>query len=454
MPQVVVVAGTHSGCGKTTVSLALMASFVRSGFVVQAFKAGPDFIDPTHHERITGRASHNLDAWMMGEGGVEDIFNQYAADADVVVIEGVMGLYDGASGYDETGSTAQLAKWLKAPVLLVVDGRSMARSAAALVLGYKSFDKELQLAGVLFNRMGSDNHIRLVEQAMFDLPEVPVLGFLRREKTLITPSRHLGLVMAEEEAGPQADHLADWLESGCNTEQLLFKTAEKKIPAIADIKPSSSVVRLGMARDEAFCFYYKHNLHLLEQAGAELVFFSPLHDKNLPHDLDGLFLGGGYPELYAEALAGNKSMKKDIHKFSATGRPVYAECGGFMYLMQNLTDKKGITWPMAGVFPMQSTMGKNFSALGYREVVTREDFFLGPAWTMLRGHEFHYSTVSFSEEMQSLYKVRERSGWSAVRAGHYKNNTLGSYIHVHFASNPDVPQNFVDACLKIKENNG
>ncbi|WP_028588133.1 cobyrinate a,c-diamide synthase [Desulfocurvus vexinensis] len=480
MPRTIVVAGTHSGCGKTTAALALMATIRHRGLTVQPFKAGPDFIDPGYHELVTGRTGQNLDGWMMGEAGVREVFARHSAGADVAVVEGVMGLFDGADGAGEDGSTAQLAKWLGAPVLLVVDARSMARSAAAVVAGFAGFDPGLRLAGVLFNRVGSARHRELLEQAMASaLPGVPVLGLLGRDEALALPSRHLGLVTAQDHGlGPEAvARLADWMLAGCNVGRVLALAAELEPAAppeaagdageAARPAPSSPLsappcsapaprVRIGVARDAAFCFYYAENLRLLEAAGAQLVFFSPLADAGLPPGLRGLYLGGGYPELHAARLAAGAPMRRAVRALAAAGAPVYAECGGFMYLMRALTDASGTEHPMCGVFPLRAAMAARRSALGYREVVTREAGILGPAWTMLRGHEFHYSHIADgpaqgasdedADALRLLYRVRTRDGWTDQAEGFAVGNALGTYIHAHFASNPDVAPALVAAC--------
>ncbi|BBD09703.1 cobyrinate a,c-diamide synthase [Desulfovibrio ferrophilus] len=460
--RTIVIAGTHSGCGKTTASLALMAALVRRGFTVQAFKAGPDFIDPGHHEAVTGRPSHNLDGWMMGEAGVREVFSRYAADADVAVVEGVMGLFDGFSGSSEEGTTAQLAKWLDAPVVLVVDARSMARSAAAMVKGYAEFDPELNMAGVLFNRIGSDNHKSIIEEAMLDLPGILPLGFLARNEKLALPSRHLGLVTAEDHKldDEMGGRLARWMEDGANLGRLLSLAPDPALTlpeesTTESTPPQAPDVRIGVARDRAFCFYYHENLRLLAEAGAELVPFSPLIDTALPADLDGLYLGGGYPELHAETLSTNAGMLSALRSFCASNKPVYAECGGFMTLMQSITDATGHRHPMAGVFPMNAAMGDRFRALGYREAVTTADSAFGPAWTMLRGHEFHYSSLTdMGDGAEAVYKVRDRKGWTDLREGFTVGRTLGTYVHAHFISNPDVPAAFVQACRDSRNAQG
>ena len=453
-----VIAGTNSGCGKTLVSLAVMAALRARGLTVAPFKAGPDFIDPTLHAAVCGRASHNLDPWMCGPEAARAILLRHARGADVAVVEGVMGVFDGISGSSEEGSTAALAKLLGLPVALVLDARSMARSVAALALGYTSYDPELSIAGLILNRVGSANHAALLREAIETSPDLPssarILGLLPRDEALALPSRHLGLVTAQDNPlDPDlVARLARWAGDNLDLTRLLnacpaleFPEPEKAPAPAARVRP----VRIGIAQDAAFCFTYAENLRLLEAAGAELVPFSPLADTTLPPGLRGLYLPGGYPELHAARLAANAGLRAEIKSFSAAGRPVYAECGGFMYLMDSITGPDGRPHPMCGVFAMAATMLERFAALGYREAVTTRDSFLGPAWTMARGHEFHYSSpTSADPDAEPLYKVRDRHGWTNQAEGFQKGNTLGSYIHLHLASNPDAASAFVEACRK------
>ncbi len=450
-----VVAGTHSGCGKTLASLGLMAACARRGFTVQAFKAGPDFIDPGHHEAVTGRPSHNLDGWMMGRDAVRGVFRRHAAEADVAIVEGVMGLFDGASGRDEAGSTAELAKWLDLPVVLVVDARAMARSVGALASGFAGYDPDLTLAGVLCNRVGSERHRDLLFDALSGggpgLEVARPLGFLGRDADLELPSRHLGLVTAGDHALDTATvaRLADWMETGCNVGRVLSLCPELDLaatPIPPDAPASGASPVIAVARDRAFCFAYAENLRLLEAAGARLVFFSPLTDTALPR-ADAVYLPGGYPELHASALAANTAMTGALRALAASGGRIYAECGGFMYLMRSIVDADGREHPMCGVFDMTAAMAERFRALGYREVVTTAPSPLGPAWTMLRGHEFHYShAVSRDSEAEAVYKVMDRVGWLPEAEGFAKGNVLGSYIHLHLASNPEAAASFVRWC--------
>ncbi len=461
-----VVSGTHSGCGKTSVSLGIMGALARRGLAVCPFKIGPDFIDPGHHARAaslgcepatTFKDSHNLDSWMLPFPALLELFHRHA-NGDVAVVEGVMGLFDGLCATDEAGSSAQLAKLLGLPVVLVVDATAMARSAAALVSGFAQFDAGLDLAGVIFNRVGSESHAKLVTDAVHHaLPGITVFGCLPREEGIGLPSRHLGLVTAEEDEDRQRYHrLADWVENNLDLEQFL-----EAVPVLAvtpaDDEPSVTsvtsvaqpLVRIGVARDPAFCFYYQENLRLLETYGAKLVPFSPLTDKRLPPELDGLYLGGGYPELYGFELGQNNLLRKEIRLFSQAGKPVYAECGGFMYLMQSLSGSDGRKLSMCGVFATSAVMGERFTALGYREVTLERDTLLGVRGTKARGHEFHYSCLESPLDAPTAYGVRDRHGDRAPE-GYLAGNTLGSYIHLHFSSNPCLAEHFVKACATQK----
>jgi cobyrinic acid a,c-diamide synthase len=467
-PRGLLVAGTRSGCGKTSVALGLMRALARRGLRVQAFKAGPDFIDPGHHALATGVPSHNLDDWMCGAAGTRRIFARYAAGADVVVVEGVMGLFDGYAATDAAGSSAALSRLLGLPVLLVADVASMARSAAALVSGYLSFEPDLDFCGVVCNNAGSESHAALLCEVMAaSLPGTRLWGVLPRRAELAMPSRHLGLVTADDDAQAFArlDALADWLESSLDLDALLAALPplpssrgaggddppRRESPEGAAPPLAAGGTRLGVARDAAFCFYYAENLRLLEEAGLTLVPFSPLEDAALPPGLDGLYFGGGYPELSAAALAANAGMLAGVRAFCGSGRPVLAECGGFMYLMETLTDLAGVEHAMAGVFPFRAVMGGRFAALGYRQVTTLAATLLGSAGTRLRGHEFHYSRiVGETGTVPGVYAATGRKGPIEGRHGFLSGGTLGSYVHVHFASNPQAAVHFAQACLEAR----
>jgi len=446
----IVIAAPASGCGKTIVTLGLLAALRRRGHAVAPFKVGPDFIDPGHHGAACGRPSRNLDGWMCGEAFVRETFARGCDGADLAVIEGVMGLFDGAAGDSEEGSTAEIARWLGGRILLVVDARSQARSAAALVQGFAGFDPRLEFAGVLFNRVAGDRHERLLREAVASVPGLPpVLGCLRRDEELTLPERHLGLVTAGDAATAEDffDRLADWVEKHLDIDQLLGETGgqvytfDTRVKCV-DLTPK---VRLGVARDEAFCFCYPENLELLEAAGAEIVPFSPLRDPALPAGIDGLYLPGGYPELHTGRLAKNEGLLRELREAAEGGLPVYAECGGFMLLAEAIEGE-----PMAGVFPAKARMLARRKALGYREATFTADTPLGRAGTTARGHEFHYSEMDLPGSVPTSYRLSRRGGEDLGAEGYRTGNVLGSYVHLHFGSNPQLAGNFVEFCRSLK----
>lgn len=448
----IVIAGTHSGCGKTTISLGLMAALVRRGLRVTPFKVGPDFIDPGHHARVAGAPSRNLDGWMLSREYNRKTFLAAAANADVAVVEGVMGLFDGYDGKTEAGSTAQMAKWLGLPVLLVVDARSMARSASALVQGFENFDPALRFAGVVFNHLGSPRHLDFLREALEGAVRMPCLGGMLREEAIAIPERHLGLVTREDH--PLDDRgigrLADRVEERLDLEKLLAGMPEIAGPATpktgASKRPAGRV-RIGVARDNAFCFYYPDNLEILEGCGAHLLSFSPTQDAGTPPDLDGIYLGGGYPELFAGQLAANEPMRRHIREHSVAAMPIYAECGGFMYLGSELQDHQGRLHPMTGCFPFRTRMLPRLKALGYREVHLARKTLIGEGGDVIRGHEFHYSEMlAAPSTVEAVYRIAGRDGMQQTMEGYTTRRTLGSYIHLHFGSAPQAAAAFVECC--------
>ena len=446
-----IIAGTNSGCGKTTVCLALMAWLTRQGYHVSPFKVGPDFIDPGHHTRITGNESRNLDGWMLDKAYNRKTFAKGTKGFDISIVEGVMGLFDGFSGKDEAGSTAQMAKWLGLPIILVVNAQSMARSAAALVQGFENFDPELTFAGVIFNKIGSVNHLRYLKEAMEGNVRMPCLGGILRDQNIEIPERHLGLVTKDEHqlSGSDMDRLSNIIESSIDTEKL-FKGIGKSLKKNVEKKEKNTRVKIGVARDKAFCFYYQDNLDLLEKEGAELVYFSPVSDEKLPKGIQAIYLGGGYPEVFADSLAKNLTMLADIKKASLSGMPIYAECGGFMYLCRSITDHQDHYHKMSGCFPFETKMLKGRKALGYREITLSGDSIIGKKGWVVRGHEFHYSEIDnrpHQSEVKRMYTVSPRAGLNLVQEGYQKGNTLGSYIHLHFGSNPEVCSHLVRSAV-------
>ncbi len=440
--------------GKTTVTLGLLAALRRRGLTVQPFKVGPDFIDPGHHTQVAGRVSRNLDGWMLSKEANLGIFRRHAAQAEVAVVEGVMGLFDGYDGLSEAGSTAQMAKWLSLPVLLVVDARAMARSAAALVQGFAAFDPHLNLAGVVFNRIGRATHLEYLQQALAQLEKVKCFGGLPRDAELAIPERHLGLTTAEDHnLGPQyLEHLANLMEAHLDLEALGAALPSLTVTEASPQGAVSPFVRLGVARDQAFCFYYPENLEWLKHYGAELVPFSPLQDRHLPENLQGIYLGGGYPELFVRQLLENQTLKAAIKEQAEAGMPIYAECGGLMYLSQEIEDLQGTSHPMGGVLPFKVRMLPRLRSLGYREITLTAAGLLGPAGSRARGHEFHYSEiVNEAGAIQKLYRVTPRQGGEPTAEGFCYKNVLASYVHLHFGSNPEVARHLVACCRRYKE---
>jgi len=451
------IAAPQSGSGKTTVSLAIMAALNRRGVMVAPFKCGPDFIDPGYHRLVTGRHSINLDAWMCTEQFVRETFDLHTKEADVAVIEGVMGLFDGLGASATEGSSAQIAAITGAPVVLVVNARGMAASAAALVKGFAGFDPNISLAGVIFNNVGSESHADLLRRVMSQtLPEVSVFGCIPRDEALAIPSRHLGLVTAEDNPLPPEflDRLAEMAERCLDLDGLAgLKANPTDHPFVKGVSSSDilsdggGVVRIAVARDAAFCFVYEDNLRLLREGGAEIVSFSPLEDVALPSGISGIYLPGGYPELYAERLSANSGMLNAIRVAVAADMPVYAECGGFVYLTEGIEggEEQPVT-DFAGIFPVRCRMLPRRKALGYRQVDLLDGTVIGGQGGVCRGHEFHYSEAgAMPDYIKRCYNV-SRQGTLLYTEGYSVRNCLASYVHLHFGSNPEIAALFVKAC--------
>jgi cobyrinic acid a,c-diamide synthase len=366
-----VIAGTHSGVGKTTISLGLMAALRQRGMRVQPFKIGPDFIDPGLHAKVCGTPSHNLDGWILSKGYNHGSFVRNVQDKDVAVVEGMMGLYDGRSGATEEGSTAEMAKQLRLPVVLVVDAAATARSVAAMTLGYREFDPKVRLVGVIFNRVAGPGHLQSLKEALKSLPGLPCFGGIPADDKVTIPERHLGLTVAEEDWLGKSfiSQIARLIEEHVELDRLLASTRIKTIAPVAATprKLADDKVPIAVASDRAFCFYYPDNLDILKNAGAKIANFSPIRDRELPKGTKGIYLGGGYPELYTKELSRNRSMRAAIKDFIEAGGPVYAECG-FMYLTAALTDSTQRAHPMVGAFPFKTRMLLRLQALGYRKV--------------------------------------------------------------------------------------
>jgi len=455
------IAAPQSGSGKTTVSLAIMAALARRGLIVVPFKCGPDFIDPGYHRAVTGRASINLDGWMCPEEFVLQSFLTglaIQAGQTVAIIEGAMGLFDGIGAASKEGSSAGIAAITGAPVVLVVNARGMAASAAALVQGFAAFDPQVRLAGVIFNNVGSEHHADLLKETVAThCPEISCFGCIPRDRSLAIPSRHLGLVTADD--NPLSDEffakLTDMAERCLDLDGLAGLGFDSAQPAVGMRLASNdrllsgveARVRIAVARDPAFCFMYEDNLRLLREAGADIIFFSPLNDTALPSYIDGIYLPGGYPELYAEQLAANAGMRTAIFDAVAANMPVYAECGGFVYLTEGLeASDDQPSADFAGVFAARCRMLPRRKALGYRQVELTSDTIIGKVGAIMRGHEFHYSEIStMPEEVECSYKV-SRQGVVLAGEGYRIRNCLGSYIHLHFGSNLEIAGAFVSLC--------
>ncbi len=449
-----IVAGTKSGVGKTVVTLGLMGALKEKGFAVRPFKAGPDYIDPGLHEGVLGVPSYNLDTWMMGTSGVSSTFERVTAGADIGVVEGVMGLFDGRGGVSDEGSTAHIAKTLGLPVVLVVDASSMARSVAAIVKGFTDFDPEVKFLGVIFNRVGSERHAEIIKEAIEEFTDVKILGFIMRDASLALPERHLGLVTRGDIGSSVWKKFTcsavKAVSSAVDIDYIIKETARpgsranKQKDRGSLLKPEAAFnkgggVPIAVARDSAFSFYYRENLEILASLGAEVKFFSPMKDKSLPPGVRGIYLGGGYPELYAEALSANRSMREEIREFSRAGAPVFAECGGLIYLGKRVRSAGNKGFDMAGVFPWTCRMLKRRKALGYRELKAKGGEVFLQEGESVRGHEFHYSEI-----------MGEHSGVGRVFGGYgyLRKRTLASYVHLHFASNPHFAENFIRECEK------
>ena len=473
-----VLAAPSSGMGKTTVALALMAAFRARGLVVQPFKVGPDFIDPSHHSYVCGRPSRNLDTWMMPPEANRAIFARHSATADVSIVEGVMGLFDGARRSSSTGSTAETASLLGLPIVLVVDASKMAGSAAALVHGFATYDPLVRVAGVIFNNVAGAVHYDMVSEPTRRLGHAVVLGYLPRDEQVRIPERHLGLLTADDHELPDqvVAHLAALAERHIDLDALLGMCrmeraggrGEMEAPphtvakggvakggvvkggvangGIADggVVARRAVARIGVARDRAFSFYYEDNFDALRAAGAELVPFSPLNDQVLPPGLDAIYIGGGYPEVWARPLSENESMRRAVASFIGESRVVYAECGGLMYLAEGLRTLDGELVPMVGALPLTVQMTSRLQQFGYVDVTMTHDCLLGAAGTLARGHSFHYSRIeSCRLPLASRYQLHYPSANRNEAEGYVSRRVLASYVHLHFRSNPTLAEAFV-----------
>ncbi|MCO0599930.1 cobyrinate a,c-diamide synthase [Peribacillus butanolivorans] len=449
-----VIAGTGSGVGKTTLTIGIMAALQKKGYTVQGFKCGPDYIDPTYHTAVTGRTSRNLDSWMFEHDIVREILNKASVGADISIIEGVMGFFDGKNPLSNTGSTAEISMITESPVLLIVNCASMARSAAAIVKGFQAFSTGPNIIGVIANQVGSEGHYKIVKAAIEQECDVPVMGYMKRELDIDIPSRHLGLIPVIErgELEPFFDKLAHLVMETIDIEQLYLLAKTSTISSgNSGIFQSSSKkdVCIAVAKDAAFNFYYQENLELLEAKGANIKYFSPLKGDEVPLDADGLYLGGGFPEEFADELSRNEIAIKSIRNAIEKGLPTLAECGGFMFLSKSIETTSGEKYPMAGLIPGRIKMQKKLAALGYREITGTESNFLIKDCEQAKGHEFHYSTFESDDVLPHAYEAKGRFG--SKKEGCIIGNLVAGYTHFHFASNPKLVENWINACLKQKK---
>lgn len=448
----IIIAGITSGVGKTTVALAIMyALYSKKGLKVQPFKVGPDFIDPSYHTFVTGRKSRNLDAWMMGTRGIKDCFVDACEDADIAVVEGVMGLFDGLSGKNNFASTAHIAKIIDAPVVLVVDASKGARSIAAIVLGFLLFDKNIRIAGVILNNVASKRHASYLVDAFAEKVKVPILGIIERNNRISLEERHLGLIPTAElyetkqrailnAAKDVSDELdIDMIIGLCNNSPLSCTPQKKTL--------KSPNARIAVALDESFNFYYADNLEALRRRGAQTIFFSPIHDARLPENIQGIMLGGGFPEVLADKLEKNRSMINSIKKAVDKGSVLYGECGGLMYLTRSIRGYKGKMQArkMVGLVDA-GTVVTNKLTLNYTKAVCH-----GPILQTvhLQGHEFHYSKIEdISNDSRFAYSMEKGYGITGSHDGFVINeNGLAAYMHLHFSNN-NLSDRIVRACVK------
>ena len=453
MTPAVVIAGVRSGVGKTTIATGIMGALTRRGITVQPFKAGPDYIDPSYHEVACRVPSRNLDTWLLPHRTVLELFQRAASRRQISVVEGVMGVFDGHANLSEEGSTAELAKLLNAPVILVADARKVARSVAAEVLGYQHFDPELRIVGVILNGVGGPRHLEFCRPQIEATTGLPVLGYLPRRDDFVQPERHLGLIPTVEGtvARQWYDSVISQVEETIDLDRIVELAATcDPAPVRPEAYPEEAQpkrARIAIARDKAFSFYYQDSLDLLEAWGAELAPFSPLEDGRLPEGAGGLYIGGGFPEMFAANLADNTPMHAAIRGAVERGVPVYAECGGLMYLGRSLSDLEGVQYPMVGAIPAVSAMSDRRLALGYREVESRTDSPLMRRGQRVRCHEFHWSTLEEPPRPeQSVYRVVDQDNRAD---GFQVGSVWASYVHIHLGSDPSMARRFVDTCARL-----
>ncbi|WP_413171129.1 cobyrinate a,c-diamide synthase [Anabaena azotica] len=464
----IIIAGERSGVGKTTVTLTLLASLCRRGVTIQSFKVGPDYIDPMFHQYVTGRPCRNLDTVLTSESYVQECFHHHSPKCEYALVEGVMGLFDGVgqsslvsrqssnkSDNMTFASTAHIAKLLDIPVVLVIDCSRLSGSVAAIAHGYCSLDSKIKIAGLVLNRVGSDRHLSLLKNSLAPL-QIPILGVLRRQDNITIPDRHLGLVPTAElpELDNIINRLADLGDTCFDWQQLLplIKSNHSVInPPKSEIQNLKSKIKIAVARDNAFNFYYQDNLDILEKLGAELIFWSPLKDTQLPKNIQGIYFGGGFPEVFASELAANTKILTSVKKAILEGIPTIAECGGLMYLCEQIIDFEDKSWSMVGILPTSAQMDKKLT-LGYRRAVALENSFLFDAGTNVYGHEFHRSHLITNPQQPLFDTYRFDCDENTGFEGCNLPNVHASYIHQHWGESVEIPQRFLQQCLNFREN--
>jgi len=460
----VLIAADRSSAGKTTITVGLMSILSKEGQSVQPFKVGLDYIDPSYHSEVTGRFSRNLDGYLMSRRAIVEVFSHASRGADIGIVEGVRGLYEGLESLSDIGSTAQVAKILRSPVILVIDARSITRSTAALVRGYRSFDRRVDIKGVILNNIGSATHAAKAKEAIEHYTGVDVIGQIPRDDSMHLAMRHLGLVPASEGLvrdrafRKQLENIEDMIRGHLDVDKVI--QIAKNAPPMPQVAPKVFVpsnegrtrrakVRIGVAYDETFNFYYHDLFDLFFLNDVDVVFFSPLRDGEIPN-VHGVYLGGGYPELFADELERNRSMRDSLASSAQEGLPIFAECGGLMYLTESL-EYDGRTSKMVGVIPAKTNMIHK-RVIGYVAGTTIHDTIIGRKGTRFRGHEFHYSELTdLSGKLEFAFKLQKGAGISDGCDGIQVEKTLASYSHVHPLSYPGLPATFGQSCAEFKD---
>ena len=453
----IMLAGTSSDVGKTTVVLGIMRALRNRGLKVQGYKAGPDYIDTAFHTFATGVSSRNLDTWMLEEDVIKELLGKHSYDADIAIMEGVMGMFDGADVKSLVGSSAHLAKITDTPTILVINGAGVAASAAAMVLGFKLFDPDVEVAGVIVNKVSGEGHYQLIKEAIEHHVGIPCVGYLTKNENISLKSRHLGLIpsVEVEALDSKIDEVSKMIESTVDLDLLMSLASNAKAHKFTKAEYKTKVLRIGLPLDNAFNFYYQDNLDLLEEMGCELIKFSPIKDQFLPEGLDGLYIGGGFPEVFARELSQNQTMIQSIRKSIQSGLPTYAECGGLMYLSSYIENLDGECFEMLGIFENGSKMTKRLQRFGYVEVSQNRRTPLGDDGLSFKAHEFHRSVVlETPNDLESIksydIKKQKKTELLSWHCGFMKYNCLGGYPHIHFYSNKQVAEGFIQSCLTYK----